>query len=92
MHGQEAIFLTQSGEMSKYKHLGKAGSAAHIEAVLQVVRRTQIEGITANAGGFISMLVGVIGQCRGLGAANVEEVVVGSVCKNLTRTNSPLSP
>jgi hypothetical protein len=29
--------------MSKYKHLGKAGSAAHIEAVMQVARRTQIE-------------------------------------------------
>lgn len=45
LHAQEAIFLTQSGEMSKYKHLGKAGSAAHIEAVLQVARRTQIEGL-----------------------------------------------
>lgn len=45
LHAQQAIFLTQSGEMSKYKHLGKAGSAAHIEAVLQVARRTQIEGL-----------------------------------------------
>ncbi len=31
--------------MSKYKHLGKAGSAAHIEALMQVFRRTQIEGL-----------------------------------------------
>lgn len=45
LHAQAAIFPTQSGEMSKYKHLGKAGSAAHIEAVLQVARRTQIEGL-----------------------------------------------
>lgn len=45
LHAQEAIFLARSGEMSKYKHLGKAGSAAHIEAVLQVARRTQIEGL-----------------------------------------------
>lgn len=45
LQAQQAIFLTQSGEMSKYKHLGKAGSAAHIEAVLQVARRTQIEGL-----------------------------------------------
>jgi hypothetical protein len=45
LHAQEAIFPTQSGEMSKYKHLGKAGSAAHIEAVMQVARRTQIEGL-----------------------------------------------
>ncbi len=45
LHAQEAIFLTQSGEMSKYKHLGKAGSAVHIEAVLQVARRSQIKGL-----------------------------------------------
>jgi hypothetical protein len=31
--------------MSKYKHLGKAGSAAHIEAVMQVAQRTQIDGL-----------------------------------------------
>jgi len=33
------------GELSKYKHLGKAGSLAHIEAVLQVARRSQIDGL-----------------------------------------------
>ncbi len=31
--------------MSKYKHLGKAGSVAHIEALMQVNRRTQLEGL-----------------------------------------------
>jgi hypothetical protein len=92
LHAQAAIFPTQSGEMSKYKHLGKAGSAAHIEAVLQASPENSNRGITANAGGFNSMLVGVIRQCRGSGAANVEEVVVGRVRDNLTRTNSPLSP
>ncbi len=45
LHAQEAIFPTLLGEMSKYKHLGKAGSAAHIEAVMQVARRTQIDGL-----------------------------------------------
>ena len=34
-----------SGELSKYKHLGKAGSRAHIEAVLQVARRAKIDGL-----------------------------------------------
>ncbi|MFB2833049.1 hypothetical protein ACE1CA_00790, partial [Aerosakkonemataceae cyanobacterium BLCC-F167] len=36
-------FPTKSGKKSKYKHLGKAGSDAHIEALMQVTRRTQIE-------------------------------------------------
>jgi hypothetical protein len=31
--------------LSKYKHLGKAGSEAHITAVMQVVRRAQIDEI-----------------------------------------------
>lgn len=31
--------------LSKYKHLGKAGSEAHITAVIQVVRRAQIDEI-----------------------------------------------
>lgn len=30
-------------KLSRYKHLGKAGSASHVEAVIQVVRRTQID-------------------------------------------------
>jgi len=31
--------------LSKYKHLGKAGSEAHLTAVMQVVRRAQIDEI-----------------------------------------------
>ena len=45
LHATSPIFPTQSGKMTKYKHLGKAGSAAHIEALMQVARRTQIEGL-----------------------------------------------
>ena len=43
----EPIFptSTSSDQLSKYKHLGKAGSAAHIEAVLQVARRAKIDGL-----------------------------------------------
>ncbi len=45
LHATDPIFLTKSGKMSKYKHLGKAGSVAHIEALMQVNRRTQLEGL-----------------------------------------------
>jgi hypothetical protein len=31
--------------LSKYKHLGKAGSEAHITAVMQVVRKSQLDEI-----------------------------------------------
>ncbi len=30
-------------QLSRYKHLGGAGSADHVDAVLQVVRRLQVE-------------------------------------------------
>ena len=30
-------------QLSRYKHLGASGSASHVEAVIQVVRRTQID-------------------------------------------------
>lgn len=40
----QPIFPTQQpGKLSKYKHLGKAGSQNHIYAVLSVARRTQID-------------------------------------------------
>ena len=45
LHATEPIFPTKSGKMSKYKHLGKGGSPAHIEALMQVTRRSQIEGL-----------------------------------------------
>ena len=44
LHATQAIFLTQqSKKLSKYKHLGKAGSPAHIHAVISVARRTQVD-------------------------------------------------
>lgn len=44
LQAQEPIFPTGQGDgqLSKYKHLGKAGSPAHIGAVLQVAKRNQI--------------------------------------------------
>ena len=44
LHATEPIFPTRThGKFSKYKHLGKAGSPAHIDAVMQVAKRTQIQ-------------------------------------------------
>lgn len=40
------IFPTKSGKLSKYKHLGKGGSDAHIEALMQISRRSQIEALS----------------------------------------------
>ena len=34
-----------SEKLSKYKHLGKAGSSAHIDAVIQVARRAKVDGL-----------------------------------------------
>jgi hypothetical protein len=35
LHATSPIFPTKSGKLSKYKHLGKGGSNAHIEALMQ---------------------------------------------------------
>ena len=40
------IFPTKSGKLSKYKHLGKGGSNAHIEALMQISRRGQIDALS----------------------------------------------
>ncbi len=39
----EKIFPTKTGGLSKYKHLGVAGSPAHVEAAMLRSRRTQLE-------------------------------------------------
>ncbi|MGK7882890.1 MAG: hypothetical protein AB4060_22740, partial [Crocosphaera sp.] len=40
------IFSTGDPDInSKYKHLGKAGSPAYLDAVASVLRRAQIEGL-----------------------------------------------
>jgi hypothetical protein len=44
----EAIFLktNSENEYSRYQHLGSSGSEAHINGVLAVVRRVQIDELT----------------------------------------------
>lgn len=48
LQATQPIFPTTQDEQkrSRYKHLGSAGSAAHVEGVIQVVRRVQIEELS----------------------------------------------
>jgi hypothetical protein len=47
LHSTEKIFPTRNPEInSKYKHLGKAGSPAYLDAVASVLRRAKIEGLS----------------------------------------------
>ena len=48
LRATEAIFPKAKGEneYSRFQHLGKAGSEAHIDGVLAVVRRNQIDEFT----------------------------------------------
>lgn len=45
LQASQPIFPTTTGKRkpSRYKHLGKAGSPAHVDGVIQVVRRVQID-------------------------------------------------
>ena len=45
LHASEPIFpkVKCPEQLSRYKHLGTAGSPEHVEAVLQVVRRVQVD-------------------------------------------------
>ena len=38
------VLTTASGQLSRYKQVGKAGSSAYLEAVTQILRRAQIDG------------------------------------------------
>lgn len=48
LRANRAIFAktNQENEYSRFQHLGKAGSQAHIDAVLAVIRRSQIDELT----------------------------------------------
>lgn len=48
LRATEAIFpkAKEENEYSRFQHLGKAGSQAHIDGVLAVVRRNQIDELT----------------------------------------------
>jgi hypothetical protein len=45
LQASSPTFITrgETSKLSKYKHLGKAGSEAHVEAVMGVARRTIVE-------------------------------------------------
>lgn len=48
LKASSAVFpkTNQENEYSRFQHLGKAGSQAHIDGVLAVVRRVQIDELT----------------------------------------------
>ncbi|NEO33280.1 MAG: hypothetical protein F6K36_23215 [Symploca sp. SIO3C6] len=48
LKASDAIFskTNKKNEYSRFQHLGKAGSTAHIDGVLAVVRRVQIDELT----------------------------------------------
>ena len=47
LHATAPIFPTRDeAKMSQYKHLGKAGSQAYLDGVMQVLRRSQIDGLS----------------------------------------------
>ena len=45
LHASSPVFTTNAGKKSKYKHLGKAGTVAHVNAVMDVARRSQIDSL-----------------------------------------------
>ena len=48
LQASEPIFPTKTGKMTQYKHLGASGPEAHIEALLQINRRNQLDVLTNN--------------------------------------------
>ncbi|KAB8330446.1 hypothetical protein SD80_029885 [Scytonema tolypothrichoides VB-61278] len=46
LHATDPIFPTKTdGKLSKYKHLGKAGSPAYLEAIEQITARAKISAL-----------------------------------------------
>ncbi len=43
LQASEPIFPTKTGKMTRYKHLGASGTEAHIEALMQINRRNQLD-------------------------------------------------
>ncbi len=46
LQASEPIFPTKSGKMTRYKHLGASGTEAHIEALMQINRRNQLDALS----------------------------------------------
>jgi len=49
LKASKAVFpkANKKGEFSRFKHLGKAGSQAHIDGINAVIRRTKIEALNS---------------------------------------------
>ena len=46
LQASEPIFPTKTGKMTRYKHLGASGTEAHIDALMQINRRNQLEALS----------------------------------------------
>jgi hypothetical protein len=46
LQASEPIFPTKTGKMTRSKHLGASGTEAHIEALMQINRRNQLEALS----------------------------------------------
>lgn len=46
LQATEPIFPTKSGKMTRYKHLGASGTEAHIETLMQINRRNQLDALS----------------------------------------------
>lgn len=46
LQATDPIFPTKSGKLTRYKHLGVSGSEAHINALMQINRRNQIDALS----------------------------------------------
>lgn len=57
-------FVNQKGKKSRYKHLGKAGSPAHVAAVMAVARRTMIETLQQTVDSLTINLAELASECN----------------------------
>lgn len=50
LQAEQPVFISQKGQgkPSRYKHLGAAGTQAHVDGVMMVIRRTQIDELQKN--------------------------------------------
>ncbi|NEO98748.1 MAG: hypothetical protein F6K58_08730 [Symploca sp. SIO2E9] len=46
LQATEPIFPTKSGKLTRYKHLGASGTEAHIEVLMQINRRNQLDALS----------------------------------------------
>ncbi len=60
LQADRPIFNTKDGQsLSKYQHLGKAGTQAHVDAVMEVLRRTMVTELQSTIDSLKSCLLDI---------------------------------